>query len=173
MTKLLGILGGMGPLASAEFLKTIYEYGISDLEQRSPACILYSDPTLPDRTQAIVNGEEALLASALVNALDMLVHLGASKCDRLHHLASSAAVPERQDTVPRWTHSRGSGEDAKTSFATMQQRRAPGAGIRAAPKLAVSGKVGYASRRRRSARYPRFDLPDETKSSRRCDRREA
>ncbi len=45
MIKLLGILGGMGPSASAEFLKTIYEYGISDLEQRSPACSLYSDPT--------------------------------------------------------------------------------------------------------------------------------
>ena len=52
MTKLLGILGGMGPLASAEFLKTIYEYGTRDLEQRSPACILYSDPTFPDRTSS-------------------------------------------------------------------------------------------------------------------------
>ena len=64
MTKLLGILGGMGPLASAEFLKTIYEYGTRDLEQRSPACILYSDPTFPDRTQTIVNGEEAQFTSA-------------------------------------------------------------------------------------------------------------
>ena len=90
MKKLLGILGGMGPLASAEFLKTIYEYGISDLEQRSPACILYSDPTFPDRTQTIVNGEEAQFTSALVNALDKLVQLGASKivivCITSHHL---------------------------------------------------------------------------------------
>lgn len=102
MTKLLGILGGMGPLASAEFLKTIYEYGISDLEQRSPVCILYSDPTFPDRTQAIVNAKEALLTSALVNALDKLVQLGASKivivCITSHHLLPHLA-PYLRDKI--------------------------------------------------------------------------
>ena len=50
MTESLGILGGMGPLTSAEFLKTIYEVNISGPEQDAPACVLYSDPSVPDRT---------------------------------------------------------------------------------------------------------------------------
>lgn len=48
----LGVLGGMGPLASAEFLKTIYECSVAGGEQRSPSVIMYSDPTFPDRTEA-------------------------------------------------------------------------------------------------------------------------
>lgn len=56
MSKTLGILGGMGPLASAEFLRTLYELNITYPEQNSLSCILLSDPTIPDRTQAILDG---------------------------------------------------------------------------------------------------------------------
>ena len=45
--KRLGILGGMGPLASAEFLKTLYECFPYEREQDAPVCLLVSDPTFP------------------------------------------------------------------------------------------------------------------------------
>lgn len=77
--KMLGILGGMGPLASAEFLKTIYECNSAHMEQDSPLCILYSDPTFPDRTEVITGGSESLLLNRLVDTLKRLCNFGASK----------------------------------------------------------------------------------------------
>lgn len=90
MEKTLGILGGMGPLASAEFVKTIYEFNTGAIEQESPVCILYSDPTVPDRTEAIFNGADEALLKRLVKALDTLCGLGADKiviaCITIHYL---------------------------------------------------------------------------------------
>lgn len=53
---LWGILGGMGPLASAAFLATIYKFSVAQAgsEQETPRVILISDPSVPDRTTAIV-----------------------------------------------------------------------------------------------------------------------
>src|SRR5688572_30476242 len=79
MKEMLGILGGMGPLASAEFLKTIYELNLADPEQKSPACVLYSDPAFPDRTEAIMNGSGGLFVRRLTDALEALYGLGATR----------------------------------------------------------------------------------------------
>jgi aspartate racemase len=79
MRKILGILGGMGPLTSAEFLKTIYEYNIHEQEQDAPACIVYSDPSFPDRTEAVLGGFDEKLLKSLTDAMNKLDQLGASK----------------------------------------------------------------------------------------------
>jgi aspartate racemase len=80
----------MGPLASAEFLKTIYEFNISGQEQSAPACILYSDPSIPDRTQAIITGSEELMLGRLTTALENLAQLKVGNivvaCITSHHL---------------------------------------------------------------------------------------
>ncbi len=68
----LGILGGMGPLASAEFITTIYEYSCASLEQEMPRCILYSDPTIPDRTEAIRHNQPDPVVNHLQHALTQL-----------------------------------------------------------------------------------------------------
>jgi aspartate racemase len=103
MKKILGILGGMGPRASAEFLNTIYELNISDLEQELPACILYSDPTFPDRTEAIVTKSEDLLISLLVETLEKLIQLGASKvvitCITTHHFLPRVPAHLRENII--------------------------------------------------------------------------
>ena len=79
MGKVLGILGGMGPLASAEFMKTIYEFNIAGSEQQMPTCLLYSDPTIPDRTAAILEGRDDLIVPHLTGALEQLCRLGVSR----------------------------------------------------------------------------------------------
>lgn len=68
----LGILGGMGPLASTEFVRTIYECNLTDREQEMPPCILYSDPSIPDRTEAILKGKEDEVVQRLEGALNCL-----------------------------------------------------------------------------------------------------
>lgn len=88
--KILGILGGMGPLASAEFLKTLYEYSLGEREQDSPIALLYSDPTFPDRTQVLLAGQEDALLAQLIESLQRLLDFGVAKiaicCITSHHL---------------------------------------------------------------------------------------
>jgi len=56
---ILGILGGMGPVVTAEFLKSIYEYNpFIDKEQEAPNVIVFSFPSAPDRTGSIDSGKE-------------------------------------------------------------------------------------------------------------------
>src|ERR1700752_2383202 len=87
---ILGVVGGMGPVASAEFLKSIYEYSQGEREQEFPVVFVYSDPTFPDRTQAFDNGEEQLVLDQLMQALSALLQMNASKivlcCMTIHHL---------------------------------------------------------------------------------------
>ena len=88
--EVLGIVGGLGPMASAEFLKTVYEYGIGENEQDAPVVLMYSDPTFPDRTDAFLAGEDELLLERLTGALQTLSDSGASRfvicCMTIHYL---------------------------------------------------------------------------------------
>jgi aspartate racemase len=85
-----GILGGMGPLASAEFVNTIYEQTTLTVEQESPIVILLSDPTIPDRTQSLLNGEDQILLQHFLQRINQLVSFGATKiivcCMTIHPL---------------------------------------------------------------------------------------
>ena len=89
---ILGVLGGMGPLASAEFVKTIYEIS-GDLcaqEQDAPVVLMYSDPAFPDRTEAFLRGENEPLLTRLIDALELLDRMGATQiviaCMTIHYL---------------------------------------------------------------------------------------
>lgn len=97
--RVFGILGGMGALASAEFLKTIYEDGIADCEQNAPRVLLYSDPTFPDRTEAFLSGQEEVVLDRLIKVVHQLRQLGASVlvlcCVTMHYLVPRLPVELR------------------------------------------------------------------------------
>lgn len=88
--EIVGVLGGMGGLASAEFLRTIYETEVGEREQDGPVVMLYSDPTFPDRTEAFLAGRDEVVLEPLVRALERLRGVGVSWvvmcCFTLHHL---------------------------------------------------------------------------------------
>ncbi len=77
--KTLGILGGMGPLVSTEFVKAIYECKGGGPEQEWPDVILFSLPSAPDRTQALKNGGYRDFLAFLTRQLERLSPL----CDRM------------------------------------------------------------------------------------------
>lgn len=89
---ILGVLGGMGGLASAEFVKTIYEFSgeLSAPEQAAPIVLLHSDPTFPDRTEALLRGDTQFLLNKLIDSLEFLCVMGASElvicCMTIHYL---------------------------------------------------------------------------------------
>lgn len=99
----LGVLGGMGPLASSEFLKTIYEYNLGEREQESPVILMLSDPTFPDRTETFLSGNSDLILGKLIRALDCLAKMGASNivmcCVTLHYLLPRLPLELRQKII--------------------------------------------------------------------------
>lgn len=92
---LLGVLGGMGALASAEFLRTIYDRG-GDGARTLPAVVMYSDPAIPDRTTHFLRGEEEVVLAPLAAALHRLRDAGSTRlvicCFTAHHLVP--ALPD-------------------------------------------------------------------------------
>ncbi|MGP3998632.1 aspartate/glutamate racemase family protein [Streptomyces sp. 8N706] len=78
-TGVLGVLGGMGPLASAEFLRTLYAREWAGPEQSRPRVLLDSDPAFPDRTEAIRQGRVREMTERLEARLAELLARGASQ----------------------------------------------------------------------------------------------
>ncbi|HYF50384.1 MAG TPA: amino acid racemase [Planctomycetota bacterium] len=103
MEPVLGIIGGMGPLASAEFMATLYEFNLSGVEQEAPRCVLYSDPTVPDRTQAIANGNDTEVTHFLSRAAASLCEAGAERlivtCMTAHHFVERLPEDVRARTI--------------------------------------------------------------------------
>ncbi|MEU0947245.1 amino acid racemase [Streptomyces canus] len=97
----LGVLGGMGPLASAEFVRNLYTSHAYGSEQELPRILLDSDPCLPDRTEAILLGREGEFATMLGGKLAQLVERGSAHvvvvCFTAHHFLDriDTAVQER------------------------------------------------------------------------------
>ncbi len=99
-TQRLGILGGMGPLASLAFLRTIYEGNPAvSVEQAHPDILLHSLSSTPDRTAALLGNGDAQLAEILTESLRRLTTAGASRIvlccftshALIHHLPAEIA----------------------------------------------------------------------------------
>ena len=61
----LGVLGGMGPLASAEFMRRLTLLTPAIRDQDHVPAVLWSDPRVPDRTAARLGGGEDPLPALL------------------------------------------------------------------------------------------------------------
>ena len=87
----VGVLGGMGPLASAGFIRTLYGTYRGRVEQETPVVLLWSNPKLGDRTKIFLqNGDEQELLDGLETGLRSLVAQGANHlvicCVTAHYL---------------------------------------------------------------------------------------
>lgn len=58
MIKKLGILGGMGPAASAEFYHRLTSLTPASTDQEHIPCVIWSDPTVPDRSTSLINRDD-------------------------------------------------------------------------------------------------------------------
>ena len=84
---MLGVLGGMGPLASAEFMRQLTLLTPAERDQDHVPAVLWSDPRVPDRTLArLAGGEDPL--PALLRGLRGLTDAGcgvvAIPCNTAH-----------------------------------------------------------------------------------------
>ncbi|MDR1873437.1 MAG: amino acid racemase, partial [Synergistaceae bacterium] len=86
--KVLGVLGGMGPAATAEFLSILARDAPAETDQQHPSVLMISDPSIPDRGQAILGaGEDP--TPRLRRGLERLVEFGAEvlavPCNTAHY----------------------------------------------------------------------------------------
>ncbi|MBQ7575172.1 MAG: aspartate/glutamate racemase family protein [Bacteroidales bacterium] len=72
----LGVLGGMGPAASAEFMRLLAEKAPAERDQEHPRVILYSDSMIPNRT-AFLEGKGEDPSPYLLDGIQSLLSWGA------------------------------------------------------------------------------------------------
>ena len=75
MVKKLGILGGMGPAASAEFVNRLIAQTPASCDQDHIPFVLWSDPRVPDRSTSLRNKDDLPL-SWLLNGIQGLKSAG-------------------------------------------------------------------------------------------------
>jgi aspartate racemase len=83
----LGILGGMGPLATVDFLEKLIEETNSATDQRHIPTVTWSVPQIPDRSNSIMNGGESPypeLRRGLLNLQKMGASIIAIPCNTAH-----------------------------------------------------------------------------------------
>lgn len=84
----LGVLGGMGPAASAEFLRILAEKAPAKTDQEHPLVYMISDPRIPDRSSAILGrGDDPTdqLRQDLESLAAMGVGVLAVPCNTAHY----------------------------------------------------------------------------------------
>lgn len=95
MRKLLGILGGMGPQASASFYETIIKNTKADKDQDHIDMVIYSHSAIPDRTTAIETGNVEEIKKVLGEDLKKLQLFGsdfiAVTCNTSHYFIDDLA----------------------------------------------------------------------------------
>jgi len=98
--RVLGVLGGMGPLASAQFMLRLTLLTPAARDQDHIPAVLWSDPRVPDRTRGKLSGGADPLAW-LLRGIDGLITAGcgaiAIPCNTAHgwyeDMAARAGVP--------------------------------------------------------------------------------
>jgi aspartate racemase len=97
---IIGILGGMGPLAGADFLARLTLATPATRDQDQLRAVLWSDPTVPDRTLAALAGGPSPLP-AMLAGVRVLEQAGAGclaiPCNTAHlwadEIAAATALP--------------------------------------------------------------------------------
>jgi aspartate racemase len=100
MAKMIGVLGGMGPAATADFYQKIIRATPAKTDQEHLKVLIFSNPQVPDRTAAI-RGEGPDPLPTLVAGAEVLVRGGADfitiPCVTVHHfygpLQQAVSVP--------------------------------------------------------------------------------
>lgn len=89
-SKVLGVIGGMGPLATQLFYKMVIEHTDARKDQEHINMVILNHATMPDRTEAIIEGRLDELLERLKEDADILEKSGADyiaiPCNTCHVL---------------------------------------------------------------------------------------
>ncbi len=100
MSRTIGILGGMGPLATVDFINKVIAETAAEKDQDHLPLLIHSIPQIPDRTACLMEQKESPL-TALNKGLQTLIQAGVGciviPCNTAHHwyhdLLRKSSVP--------------------------------------------------------------------------------
>jgi aspartate racemase len=100
MSKIVGIIGGMGPISTIELMEKIFTFTTAEREQDHLRILVDSRPEIPDRT-AFINHEGESPLSMLIESAQLLQNWGADllviACNTAHYffydVQNSVSVP--------------------------------------------------------------------------------
>lgn len=135
----IGVLGGMGPAATVDFVSKIVSLTDAERDQEHMPLIVHNVPQIPDRSTAILAGSDAPLAS-LIDGVRTLERAGADviavACNTAHYWHDQMS----RSTACRMLH-----------IVDVVKRKLAEAGVRRVALLATSGTVRSAIYQRRLA----------------------
>ncbi|MFD2117093.1 aspartate/glutamate racemase family protein [Paenibacillus yanchengensis] len=99
--KILGVIGGMGPKATAVFFDTIIERTAASRDQDHINMVILNHATIPDRTQVIAQGQADQFLTTIARDFALLEQAGAANiaipCNTSHyfyeHMQAMTSVP--------------------------------------------------------------------------------
>ena len=99
--KMLGVIGGMGPLASKLFYEMIIEKTDAKCDQDNIDMLILSDASMPDRTGAILSGDTEAVRDRMLRDANILKNAGCSAvavtCNTAHYfvdmIEDEAGIP--------------------------------------------------------------------------------
>jgi aspartate racemase len=86
--RLVGVLGGMGPMATIDFMAKVVALTPATCDQAHMPLIVHQVPQIPDRSTAIIKGGDAPLAPMLAGLRTLAragVELAVIPCNTAHH----------------------------------------------------------------------------------------
>lgn len=98
---MLGVLGGMGPLATADFLQKFTKATPAEYDQDHPQVVVFSNPKIPDRIGPILGKGSVSPLPALIESAQRLQEFGAKvlvmPCHTAHfwytQIAQAVTIP--------------------------------------------------------------------------------
>ncbi len=124
MNRKIGVIGGMGPMASQLFYKMVTEKTVADRDQDHVPMMILSDPQMPDRTQAILSGKTDEVTARLLEDARTLENCGcdaiAITCNTAHYFADKIADELRIPIIHMIRET--AGETAEEAAATGNRR---------------------------------------------------
>lgn len=99
--KTLGVMGGMGPEATSYYYENVIAHTAASCDQEHIDMVILSHASMPDRTEAIVSGQNKHLINKLCNDARTLESLGVSNiaitCNTSHyfyeHIQKAVKIP--------------------------------------------------------------------------------
>lgn len=151
--KILGVLGGMGPAATADFIMKLVALTPAAVDQDHLPMIVINDPTVPDRTQAFLTDSKAGVLEALERGVRRLEAAGAEACaipcNSAHHWADELQARTRLPII----------HIATASLAELQSRSGGGRRV-ALMATPVTIASGFYRDRIRAAGLDYFETPE-------------
>lgn len=76
--KRLGVIGGLGPMATAYFMELLTKMSDAKTDQEHMEVLIYSRPSIPDRTKYILGGSDESPLPVMISAGEKLREAGAN-----------------------------------------------------------------------------------------------